>query len=149
MVTKQQIHDACIHLMHTKIAALQKALDDLATGADSESKSTAGDKHETGRAMVQIEQARLGKQLSELMLQQNALHSIKPHLTTKRVGSGSLVRVAQGLFYVSVAIGRIEVEGESVMTLSTASPLGAVWLGAQAGEVRIFNGTSYEIREVT
>jgi transcription elongation GreA/GreB family factor len=149
MITKPSIHRACLDLMEAKITALQKALDDLSAGVDSESKSTAGDKHETGRAMVQIEQARLGKQLSELVLQQNALRSINPDLTTDRIVNGSLVRVAQGMFYLSIALGKIEVDGVSVMTLSTASPLGRCWLGAKAGEVRHFNGVAYSILEVS
>ena len=148
MVTKDNIHRACLDLMEAKIKALQKALDDLSAGADSESKSTAGDKHETGRAMVQIEQARLGKQLSELVLQQNALRSINPDLTVDRVMNGSLVRVAQGMFYLSVALGKIEVAGESVMTLSTASPLGTCWLGARCGETVTFKGTDYTFLEI-
>ncbi len=148
MITKQQVHQACLHVMEEKITALQKALDELSAGADSESKSTAGDKHETGRAMVQIEQARLGKQLSELVLQQQALRSIDPEHTCDRVMQGCLVRVAQGLFYVSIAMGRVAVGDQSVMTLSTASPLGAVWLGAKVGEVRHFNGVAYAMLEV-
>lgn len=148
MITKPSIHRACLNAMDEKIAALQKALNDLSAGADSESKSTAGDKHETGRAMVQIEQARLGKQLSELVLQQNALRSINPDLTTDRIVNGSLVRVVQGMFYLSIALGKIEVDGVSVMTLSTASPLGTCWLGARCGETVTFNGSNYTFLEI-
>lgn len=32
----------------------------------SESKSSAGDKHETGRAMVQLDREKLGNQIAEL-----------------------------------------------------------------------------------
>lgn len=148
MSDKKRIHQACLQLLEDKISSLQSALDDLTSGVESESKSSAGDKHETGRAMVQIEQARIGKQLSELLMQHQILRSIDPEKKADFITNGSLVRVKQGLFYISVALGKVDVDGELVMTLSPASPLGTSWQGAKTNQIVTFNGTSYTILEV-
>ncbi len=148
MPDKKTIHQACLHLMDDKINALQQSLDELSEGAESVSKSSAGDKHETGRAMLQIEQARIGKQLSELQLQRNTLRTINPDHATNQIGLGSVISTDRGQFYMSVAMGKIEIEGKTVMTLSPQSPLGARWMGARRGECIEFNTVAYSILEV-
>lgn len=148
MPDKKTIHQACLRLMDDKINVIQQALDELSEGAESESKSSAGDKHETGRAMVQIEQARLGKQLSDLLHQRNSLRTINPELRAEHINLGSIICTDKGLFFMSVAMGKIEVEGETVMTLSPQSPLGARWMGARRGDHIEFNTVAYSILEV-
>lgn len=142
------VHDACLQQINAKIEALELALEDLFSDAEGESKSSAGDKHETGRAMLQIEQARIGKQLSDLRTQRNLLRSINPEVLCTQVAMGSLVETGKGWFYISVALGKITVQNQAVMSLSPNSPLGAAWLGMGAGETVTFNETVYSILHV-
>lgn len=46
-----------------KALTLEEELNDIKEALFQDSKSTAGDKHETSRAMAQLEQEKLGKQL--------------------------------------------------------------------------------------
>lgn len=131
--------------MNAKITALEVTLEDLFSGADSETKSSAGDKHETGRAMLQIEQARIGKQLSDLRMQRNVLRSIHLAPDAAQVALGSLIETDRGWFYMSVALGKVKVNDTTVMTVSPNAPLGAQWLGVRAGDTMTFNGISYTI----
>jgi hypothetical protein len=55
----------CIAQVDASIADIKKQMSELVTEAANDSKSTAGDKHETERAMMQLTQEQLGKQLQE------------------------------------------------------------------------------------
>ena len=57
MTLKQKIYNHYLGVINDKIKLLQQVLADLKESSSNETKSTAGDKHETTLAMLQIEQA--------------------------------------------------------------------------------------------
>lgn len=145
---KRTVHLACLSQLEAKLVALQSDLDDLSAGTESESKSSAGDKHETGRAMMHLEQDRLGKHWKDLKAQHSILLALDPERSTSLVTRGSLIHVEQGWFYLSIALGRVEVGGFSVLTLSPESPLGQAWMGKKKGDVINFRGIAYHVLEL-
>ena len=54
----------CQHYIKAKQLLLEKQKEALQLALTSESKSSAGDKHETGRAMIQLEREKLGNQIA-------------------------------------------------------------------------------------
>jgi len=46
---------ACEEYLNTRIAVIRKAMNGLKEDLENESKSSAGDKYETGREMINIE----------------------------------------------------------------------------------------------
>lgn len=137
MNLKQNIHSACLVLLDEKIAAMQKQLEELSEGAADEGKSSAGDKHETGRAMAQLEQEKIGKQLLESERQKNLLLR----------NPGTLIKANGNYLFVAVALGKISVDGNAVMVISPQSPLGAKLAGVKKGDTVNMNGTVYRIEE--
>lgn len=148
MTLKQKLHAKCIELMDEKLAFLQNALLDLAQGAQNDSKSSAGDKHETARAMMQIEQEKLGKQLAEAKALKAELERINPEIVNQQVTKGSLVKTNLGYLYISAGLGKIVVDTNSIMTLSAESPLGKQLMGLAANASLQINGTRYLIEEI-
>ena len=63
---KKQVFDHCWDTVLKQEKSLLNRQQLLRESLESEQKSSAGDKHETGRAMVQLEQEKLGKQLHKL-----------------------------------------------------------------------------------
>ncbi len=63
---KQKLHSALIEEVEKRSANLQDSLNDALDSTANETKSTAGDKHETGRAMAQLEQEKIGSQIAEI-----------------------------------------------------------------------------------
>lgn len=122
---------------------LQKVLHDLKESGANETKSTAGDKHETALAMLQIEQANTRAQLQEVLNQQAALEKINPELSAEIVLNGSLVKTDRGYLFLSVALGKAVVDGIAVIALSPQSPLGQKLMGLGVGEVASVNNISY------
>jgi len=49
---KQQLYDACLLFVNTKLATITTVMASSKKALHSETKSSAGDKHETGRAMI-------------------------------------------------------------------------------------------------
>ncbi len=149
MTLKQKVHIACAQLLNEKMLSLQSALNDLRDGMANDGKSTAGDKHETARAMAHIEQEQLAKQLHEVQVQKNALDKINPDIITEQISNGSLVKTDKGFFYLSIAIGKVIVDSVPVVALSGHSPLGAKCMGAMANNRVELNNMRYDIEEVS
>ena len=136
------------NLLDDKISALQRVLDDLKESGSNETKSTAGDKHETALAMLQIEQANKRAQMKDLLEQRAVLNKFDPTIQAIQIVPGSLVKAATQYYFVSVALGKAMIEGRLVIALSPLSPLGKTMLGARPGEKVGLNQVSFTIDEI-
>lgn len=135
--------------VNKRVSTLEKALDSSRAEMASESKSTAGDKHETGRAMAQLEQEKLGRQLLSARDLQQAAAQIKVDEELNEIQFGSLVKASTGLFFFSVGIGKLTVGNESVFCLTMTSPLGNALKGKKIGDIIQFNGRFIAVLEIS
>ncbi len=127
---------------------LQKLLNDLKESGANETKSTAGDKHETALAMLQIEQANTRGQMQEVLLQKAALEKINPALSAQMIVNGSLIKTNRGYLFMSTALGKAIVEDFTVIALSPQSPLGQKLMGLKAGATAGINDIEYVIESI-
>ena len=148
MLNKLIVHEALRTEVNKRVSGLEKALDSSRAEMVSESKSTAGDKHETGRAMAQLEQEKLGRQVLSARELQQAIAQIKTGETHSEIRYGSLVKTSNGWFFFSVGIGKLTVENESVFCLTMTSPLGNALRGKKAEDSIVFNGKEIRIESV-
>src|SRR5690606_6189352 len=109
---------------------------------------TAGDKHEVGLAMLQIEQANIGNQLEDALTKKTILERINPDIKTRIVVNGSLIKTKRGYLYLSASIGKAKINGEKIVALSAQSPLGQKLMGLKSGEMAEVNGTNYIIESI-
>lgn len=142
---KQQLHQKCLEIARQRAAELQASLSDLNESLDSESKSTAGDKHETGRAMIQLEQEQLAGQLAEAQKLVQLLKSIDVNKPCTQVSTGSLVTTSQGNYYIAAGLGKVSLGDTNYFVISSAAPLSMALLGASAPSTVQFNGRSVEV----
>jgi transcription elongation GreA/GreB family factor len=148
MLLKQLIQTHYHQLANTKINLLQQTLADLKESGANETKSTAGDKHETALAMLQIEQANKRTQLQEALEQKNILEKIANVTNTTKIVHGSLVKTNKGYFYMSVALGKALVNEVPVIAISPQSPLGAKLVGLCVHDVVETNGNAYLVEAI-
>ena len=127
---------------------LQQTLADLKESGSNETKSTAGDKHETALAMLQIEQANTRAQLHETLEQRSALVNINPDIITAKILPGSYVKTNKGNFYISVALGKLIIDGETIMAISPQSPFGTKLMGCCVHDTVIINAHTYLVESV-
>ena len=135
-------------LLGEKIMALQKILNDLKESGANETKSTAGDKHETALAMLQIEQANTRVQLKDALDQKTMYERINPLLSSTTILNGSLVKTNRGYLFLSVAAGKAIIDGHNVIALSSQSPLGGKLIGLTVGDTVEVNNAIYAIEAV-
>lgn len=121
---------------------------ELKESGTNETKSTAGDKHETALAMLQIEQANVGAQLNDLLQKKGVMEKINPALSSPSIINGSLVTTDHGCFFISIALGRAVIEGITVTALSSQSPLGTRLMGLKEGNNVQVNNKVYLIEAI-
>lgn len=148
MTLKQKIYNHYLQVVNNKIQLLQQVLADLKESGSNETKSTAGDKHETALAMLQIEQANTRAQLKELINQKDALEKINPLLHAGIITNGSLVKTNRGYLFVSIALSKAVIDNNTIIALSPQSPLGIKLLGLKAGDRTDINNNLYVIQNV-
>lgn len=147
-MNKKDVKVAVINFLQSKIDGLKIVLDDICNSTSEDSKSSAGDKHETATSMAQLEQEKISKQLQVFLNQRTILERIDPTIIHHKIEIGSLIFTNKGWFYFSTALGMINVHNEKVFCLALQSPIGELLKGKQKGETVIFNGSSTSVMEV-
>ncbi len=145
---KQKIYSHYLQAINDKVKSLQNILADLKESGTNETKSTAGDKHETALAMLQIEQANVRAQLKNMLEQKAVIEKINPDLSLASIVNGSLVKTNHGYFFMSAALGKAVVDGATVIALSQQSPLGKLLTGLKVGGSADINNNRYIIESI-
>ena len=143
--SKKEVVDAFLKMLQAKIDEAKATLKDTISARDNESKSTAGDKYETGRAMAQIAQQQNEGQLNQLVEQYQKIAQIDPTSIKSSVVYGSLVETNSNWFFISMGIGNIQIEDVLIYSISITSPLGQLLKDKTKGESVSINNKSYEI----
>jgi vacuolar-type H+-ATPase subunit I/STV1 len=145
---KQTIKDSCLEKISAQIAELQALINEVQSASNNETKSTAGDKHDTARAQAQIEVERLNKQLAIIYQMQGDLNKLSTEKFDK-IQLGSFVKTSAGNFYVSVALGKMQYEDLEFFAISISSPLFLKLKGKTEGdEFEMINGNTVMIGQV-
>lgn len=134
--------------MEQRINSAKASMEAVQEAANEETKSSAGDKYETGRAMMQQEQDKAAGQLMEALKLKKVLDQLNPDREQPAVGMGSLVKTSLGNFYISASIGQLSMEGIDYMIISPVAPLAQQLAGLKAGEELNFNGRKFKVEQV-
>lgn len=115
--------------------------------SNNDTKSSMGDKYETGREMLQQEINNLQTQLNEVLKQQGFLKTIliKP---SDKAEKGAIVKTEKGLFFISVSLGEVTFENQKIICISPESPLAKAMNGKQKGDVFSLNNMSQKIVDI-
>jgi len=140
------------HLRSTlqeRITAMETEIAATLAARNSDTKSSAGDKHEVGRAMVQQELDQLETQLSKVQVMQQELARVPPERVYEHAGFGSLVGTDQGNYFIAIGLGAVEVDGETCYAISLASPIGQALKDKGVGDAVDFNGKRITVEKIT
>ena len=143
---KELICDELIFIQKQKIKSLELLINSTKESRDTANKSSAGDKHETSRAKIQTEIDNFSRQLN---LAINNLHVIEQLDNSKKynlVTQGSLITTDNGIFFISIGIGKLEIKSNNYFIISLLSPIGSVMKGLSKNEIFLFRGIKYSIK---
>lgn len=138
----------CWDYVGEKTQRLKSSNADLQESLDSETKNSTGDKHETGRAMVQLEQEKLAQQFMELEKTKNILQRVDVRIKSGTIGLGSLVRTNTADYFIAISAGAFKQEGKPVYCISQEAPIAQLLMGKKKDETFVFNGNSHTVLEV-
>jgi hypothetical protein len=145
---KQQVFNYCRQYVESRIATAKQAMDDAQQAANEEGKSSAGDKYETGRAMMQIERDKAAQQLDEAIKLQGILDHLSLDTQNEKIGLGSLVITNTKKIFISIGIGKIVVNENEFLVVGPSAPLGKALMGLKIHDELIFNKEKITIAQI-
>ena len=148
MNLKQKLYQSCETFIEERFQAIQKTIEELQKALLSETKSSAGDKHETGRAMLQLEREKTGQQLAEINKTKIILSKVNLGKQSNVVILGSLVYTSQSNYFIAISAGNLVIDNESFYAISANTPIGKLLIGKTKGDNIDFNGNSIEIKKI-
>ncbi|MEO9965668.1 MAG: GreA/GreB family elongation factor [Reichenbachiella sp.] len=131
---KEKILKHCLKILEEKISIARQGMEEAQASANNETKSSAGDKYETGRAMSQRERDLHARQLSELINMKKTFGSIPADRDCTIVELGALVETNQSTFLISASLGQINVKDIPIMAISAIAPIAQAMLGKKVGD---------------
>lgn len=147
-IDKQELIRLFKGILAAKVATLLAAIEDAQDSANGEEKSSAGDKYETGREMSRQSRDMYANQLLVAQRDLAIFNKIKADPKTT-VDVGSLVCVNGNYYFVSLACGKVVINGTEVMALSQVSPFVQKLKGMKAGDHAMLNGKKMQIDSVS
>lgn len=145
---KAQLAAHCKKYVEARLERVDRQITAINNALYSESKSSAGDKHETGRAMLQLEREKLGSQLAETEKLNETLAKVSIDKQMNRVGLGCLFSTAEAHFFIAISAGIFELNKVKVFCISIQTPIAQKALGKQRGDTFEVNGLKHTITDV-
>ena len=148
MTIKQQLFSKCQNFLNNRLEIIQHTISDIQDALQSETKSSAGDKHEIGRAMLQLEREKAGHQLAELQKINETLTKIDVKTKHNKVALGSLVITSQKNYFIAISAGEIQLKENKYYAISAATPIAQLLLSKHVGDHIEFRDTKFTITEI-
>jgi transcription elongation GreA/GreB family factor len=145
---KESLIGHLTQLLNHKVAEADRAIAAAIDSRNNDTKSSAGDKYETGREMIQIEINKFEEQKGKALVLQQDLSKIEPHKVCSKAEFGSLIATDTAHYFLSIGLGKLEFEGEVYYAISMASPIGMALKDKAVGDRVMFQGREIRIREI-
>ena len=146
--TKELLFNLCKDFVDKRLKTVQDIISSNQKALQSETKSSAGDKHETGRAMLQLEMEKASQQLAGISIMNQILSKIDISKTSKIAHLGSVIITNKANYFLSISAGQLSVENNTYFAISISSPIGKLLLGKKENEEVLFNGNLIKIKEI-
>jgi len=131
MTLKVQAYNLLLSSLKNRVLELEQMIKSIQEDKSGETKSVVGDKYETSRAMMQMEEDQIKSQLSIVETKVKKLKQLDPRKHHSKVENGTLVQLNTGWFFISVAADKNVVEGQKIYFLSPEAPLARALLGKE------------------
>ena len=135
---KDLLFNHCENHINTKLKNYLKIDQELFKSLNEETKSSAGDKHETTRAMIQIEREKNSKRIKEIENSKKQLIVIKSvQLDNLKVSPGSIIFTSNNNYFISISSEIYSSDNNKIYCVSTNTPIAKSYLGKKIGDIEI------------
>ena len=131
-------------MLDKKIKTVQESISYIQEARNNETKSSAGDKYQTSRVMMQAELDNQNLLLQQFLQQKNVFLKIQRTKPSEKIDFGSWVETNQGNYLIAVGIGKVK----EVFVISLASPLGKALKGLRIGDKTSLQNKEYRITSI-
>ncbi|WP_295180680.1 transcription elongation factor [uncultured Christiangramia sp.] len=145
---KQELLEKCEHFIQQKTAALQYAMQGLKQDLENESKSSAGDKFETGREMINIEWNKISNQLQQYEQMRSVLKQINVQVDSGIAKAGSIIFTENANYFISIPAGEIIVQDTRFYAIGSKAPVAIAMLGKTENDSYTFNQQNVLIKKI-
>ena len=146
---KDLLFNHCENHINTKLKNYLKIDQELFKSLNEETKSSAGDKHETTRAMIQIEREKNSKRIKEIENSKKQLIVIKSvQLDNLKVSPGSIIFTSNNNYFISISSEIYSSDNNKIYCVSTNTPIAKSYLGKKIGDIVTFNNIDSKIEKI-
>ena len=145
---KMKLLGHCKAVLMQRIEAAKLAMNQAQEAANSEGKSSAGDKYETSRAMSHLEKDMYARQLQQTRYELSMLLDTDCSRIHSEAGKGSVIECTETTFFIAAGIGKVECDNQLVIVLSPLAPMGKLLSGKKEGDQVNFNKSLLTIQRV-
>jgi len=135
----------CTKIIEQRIIVAETAMKNAQESANSEDKSSAGDKYETSRAMGHLDRDMNAKQLLVAKKELIELQNINTNQAFKFPTKGAIVQTTLTYYFIAVGIGVIKINDLSIGVVSTESPVAILLKGKTVGSKIVLAGKEQTI----
>ncbi|REE27972.1 hypothetical protein DFQ09_101814 [Winogradskyella pacifica] len=148
MTIKDELYKSCLKFVNDRLLTVQNTILDIQNSLQSETKSSAGDKHETGRAMLQLEREKAGHQLAEIEKQKQILQKVNSESKHTKVALGSIVKTTKSNYFIAISAGEIRIKDCKIYAISVATPIAQLLLSKAVGDTVQFRDDVFTITKI-
>jgi transcription elongation GreA/GreB family factor len=145
---KSRLKKVAEQLLTERISMSKAAIDNAQEAANSDSKSSAGDKYETGRAMGHLEKDMYSRQLAENMRELSSLQQVNTGIIYHSAQTGAVVQCPDQSFFIATGLGKQLIDDHPVYFVSPNTPIAKLLLHKKAGDSFVFNKMNIVITKV-
>ena len=147
-IDKELIQQKINQKLSSRIKKVEHALNTHSESLNTASESTAGDKHNTSRAMMHLEEEKLNHQLVQLYQLKSLVDRINPSKKNNEIKLGSLIETNHGYIYIAIPFGKIKIANLEITIISLDSPIGSVLRGKKENYQFNFRNQKWIVEKV-
>lgn len=148
MKLKSSLFLACQEYVNQRISRLNQSISELENDLENETKSSAGDKYETSREMINTEINKLSTQLQEFKKLKEVVYIARQKPSSHCIQLGSYVETSKANYLLAIPAGELSSESKKVYAIGINSPIALLIIGKQVGEDFMFNGETIKITTI-
>lgn len=146
--SKTEIHSVILFYLEERMEQGKKDFQLAKESRDSDTKSSAGDKFETGREMMQREMDKISASLDMQKSQLAQLKRIDLSENPTRVSLGSFIETDAEHYYLSVGLGKLSCAETTFYAISADSPIGELLMGKQINDTIELRGRKITLKSI-